>query len=144
MDEVLCFLTNIIDTYKGLLECLNVTNLMVSDLANSNYSKNELTSCVLIKNIYAKWFVETFRRGVVCDFESLRNIDAVFSGCMVIYSNNADSVLEKLSQAVKLITNCNSEEIFDNLNFQKIVIQNNLFAHQILFHMRLLLLIKNT
>lgn len=119
LKEIVRLLSNIISIYKGISDSVELIKL--------NCSKEIYTPCVLIKNIYTKCSVELIINEIISETKNSNDINAVFSGHMVIYSNNADSIHGKLSQLVKLIADGNSEEELNNLNIKNIVIPNELF-----------------
>lgn len=127
LKEAIHILTKIVDTYKKLWKCTENISLTISELESLNLPKGIFTSSVYINNVFIKWYVELNTRETHFKLKSLNKTDRYISDQIIVYSNNADPIVEELSQAIKLIVNEASEEALNGLNIQKVLIANELF-----------------
>lgn len=127
LDETERFLAKIIDTYEALFDVVKFINFAVSGLVIHNCPNDIYTPFVLKYNIFIKWHVEFTIRTIISQIKNLNETDKSFSKQIIIYSKNANSIFEKLSQAINLIADGKEEEAIGNLNIQKIVVPNNIF-----------------
>lgn len=92
-----------------------------------SFPKYMFTSRVLMYNIFTKWNVESNIREITSSIMNFNDKYSSYSEQMIIYLYNANLILERLSQAIKIISDGDSEEFLSNLNIQKIKIPNNPF-----------------
>lgn len=127
-DETVSILNTSICVYAEFSSLVDSINPIIYKLTKLNSSKDVITSIVFICNIIFKWYIEIRIRTTISSIKSLNEIDTSFLKQTIIYSNNTDSILEKLSHAIKLIVDESSEKILDDLNIKKIVIPKKLFT----------------
>lgn len=141
-NQTVNILLKFIDVYDKVNNIIESTIFLISKIAWNTISSDGYTSCVLINNVFVRWCIMVDIGTILRIFIKDKDKQPILSDKILLYSMNFDSIIEELSETIKILINESTENIPTTSNIQRIFISNEIFGASIFDSYELTLLDK--